>query len=250
MEPPVHLWARRHHRAPHPRARLVCLPHAGGSASYFAPVAKALAPEIDVLAIQYPGRQDRRNEPAVDTVEALADLITPVLLPCTDLPLALFGHSMGASIGYEVARRLEKAGTAPLVLIVSARRAPTRHRAETTHLRDDAGLVAAVQALGGANSRLLDDPEVRSMVLPALRSDYRAAETYRPGPGTVSCPITALVGESDPKCTPDEAGSWRDHTTGDFTLLTFPGGHFYLDQQAPAVLDVLKERFRTLTAER
>ncbi|MDT0615639.1 thioesterase II family protein [Streptomyces lancefieldiae] len=250
MGPSTDLWLRRYHPAPQARVRLACLPHAGGSASYFAPVARSLAPGIDVLAVQYPGRQDRLSEPPVDTVEALADLIAPVLLPYADLPLALFGHSMGASVGYEVARRLEKAGNAPLVLVVSGRRAPVRHRAETTHLRDDAGLVAEVQALGGANSRLLDDPELRSMALPALRSDYRAAETYRPGPGAVSCPVTALVGESDPKCTLDEASSWREHTAGDFALHTFPGGHFYLDQQAPAVLDVLGERIRALTAAR
>ncbi|UED87197.1 thioesterase II family protein [Streptomyces profundus] len=237
-------WVRRYHPAPEARTRLVCLPHAGGSASYFHGVSKALSPAIDVLAVQYPGRQDRASEPGVPSIEELADQVVAALRPWADRPLTLFGHSMGASLGFEVGIRLEAAGVRLTALFASGRRAPSRHRHETVHLRDDEGLIAEVKSLAGTASSLLGDEEVLRMVLPAIRNDYRAAETYRPEPGPrLSCPVLALVGDRDPKCTVDEARSWGEHTGGAFELRVFPGGgHFYLNDSVPAILDLIRER--------
>ncbi|GGV16258.1 thioesterase [Streptomyces litmocidini] len=230
-------WVRRYHPAPQAPARLVCFPHAGGSATFYFPVSRALSPSVDVLAIQYPGRQDRRAEPCVDDMGTLADLVTDELGPWLDRPVALFGHSMGATLAYEVARRLEAAGTTPLGLFASGRGAPSRQRDERTHLATDDHLLAELRRLSGTETRMLDDEELVRMILPAVRSDYRAVETYRHRPGPpLRCPVLALVGDADPKATVEEARSWADHTTGPFTLRVFPGGHFYLNDQAPAVL--------------
>src|SRR5438093_882622 len=97
------LWIRRFQPLPDARARLLCLPHAGGSASFFLPVAHALAPDVEVLAVQYPGRQDRRGEDCVDNVPEFADRLLDALAGWLDRPLALFGHSMGALVGFELA---------------------------------------------------------------------------------------------------------------------------------------------------
>jgi surfactin synthase thioesterase subunit len=235
------LWVRRFHPAPDAPARLVCLPHAGGSASFYFPVSRHLSPAIDVLAIQYPGRQDRRTEKCVETVEALADHVVEAIRSWMDAPITLFGHSMGASVAFEVTLRLEAAGITPSALFVSGRRAPSRYREEQVHLRDDDGLIAEIKALSGTESQLLGDEEVLRMVLPSIRSDYRAAETYRyPADGTkVSCPIYALIGDNDVKSTVEEADSWRVHTTGEFTLRVFPGGHFYLNSSSGAIMDMI-----------
>src|ERR1700712_4687720 len=115
-------WIRRFHESPGASARLVCFPHAGGAATYFYPLSRTLAPSIEALAVQYPGRQDRRAEPCVDDIHELADLVAPALLEWADRPLALFGHSMGATLAFEVAGRLEKAGVRPAGLFVSGRR--------------------------------------------------------------------------------------------------------------------------------
>lgn len=104
-------WIRRFHPDPDAPHRLVCFPHAGGSAKYFVPVARSLSPLCDVLAIQYPGRQDRRGESNIDNLEHLAAIIVDVLLPLADRPLTFFGHSMGATIAFEAARRLEAHNT-------------------------------------------------------------------------------------------------------------------------------------------
>ncbi|RBM04441.1 thioesterase II family protein [Streptomyces sp. PT12] len=235
-------WVRRYHPAPDARTRLVCLPHAGGSASYFFPVSRSLSPAIDVLALQYPGRQERAKEPCLDTVEELADRVVEAVTPFVDRPVALFGHSMGASIGFEVARRLEAAGTTPVVLFASGRRAPSRFRTEKVHQRDDDGIVAEMKKLSGTDASLLGDEEVLRMILPAIRNDYKAAETYRPDPSLkLATPVYALTGDSDPQCTLEEAKAWAEHTTGAFDIEVFPGGHFYLNACVPQILGLIKD---------
>ncbi|RMI36271.1 thioesterase II family protein [Streptomyces triticirhizae] len=241
-------WTQRFHPRPDAPVRLACLPHAGGAASYFHPVSAALAPDIDVLAIQYPGRQNRRTEPPLTTIEDLADGVAAAIQPFTDRPLALFGHSLGALVAYETARRLTQAGTPPLTLIASGRRAPSRHREENVHQRSDDGILAEIRSLGGTDARLLDDPEIQAMVLPAVRADYQAVETYRHPEGpTLTSPVLALVGDNDHLATLDEVRDWKRHTTGAFDLTTYPGGHFYLNDHAPAVIAAIRDHLTTLT---
>jgi pyochelin biosynthetic protein PchC len=237
-------WVRRYRPAPTAAIRLVCLPHAGGSASFFLPVADALCPDVDVLAVQYPGRQDRRLDPMIDDLDTLADAVVAALLPWLDRPFAFFGHSMGATLAFEVSRRLEQgASPAPLHLFASGRRAPCRHRDEDVHLGDDERIIAELKELSGTDTRVLGEEELLRMVLPAIRNDYRATETYRYRPGPpLSCPITVLTGEDDPKTTPREARAWREHTTGPFSLLVYPGGHFYLAEHQSEVLDAITDR--------
>ncbi|HEY8984557.1 MAG TPA: alpha/beta fold hydrolase [Streptomyces sp.] len=236
------LWIRRFADARDAPFRVVCFPHAGGAASYFLPVAKALAPGAEVLAVQYPGRQDRRHEPGVTSVVGLAETIASVLRPSLDRPTVLFGHSMGASVAFEVARRLERAGTVPLALFVSGRVAPTRLRRESVHQRGDAGLLAEVRKLSGTDARVFDDDELVRMFLPALRSDYTAVETYRFEPGPrLEAPVHVHIGDTDPRVTPDEAADWREQTNGRFSLRIHTGGHFYLDAHRAEVVRAISE---------
>jgi surfactin synthase thioesterase subunit len=238
----VETWVRRLRRTVDSEISLVCLPHAGGSASFYLPLAAAMPPQIEVLAVQYPGRQDRRADPLIGSIAELADRLAGVLRPLADGRLALFGHSMGAVVGYETALRLERGGAAgPEMLFASGRPAPSRHRSGTVHLRDDDGIVAEIARLNGTAPALLADPEIRAMILPALRSDYRAIETYRYQDSAVlRCPITALAGAADPHTTVDEARAWAGHTTASFVLRVFPGDHFFINPALPAVVDAVR----------
>ncbi|MGI5282738.1 thioesterase II family protein [Nonomuraea polychroma] len=223
------LWIRRFRPADGGAPRLICLPHAGGAASYFFPLATAISPAVEVLAIQYPGRQDRRAESCVGDLHELAAEIFARLEWRTGRPLALFGHSMGATLAYEVARLVEADGGTVEHLFVSGRRGPECRRGDRMRLLSDDDLIAEMAALNGTDARLLADEDVRAMVLRTLRGDYRAIETYvhRGGP-KLACPVTALVGDDDPVTTVTEAEAWGSFTVGPFDLRVFPGGHFYL----------------------
>ncbi|MDH6222988.1 thioesterase II family protein [Streptomyces pseudovenezuelae] len=180
--------------------REACLPYAGGSASFFFPVIRALHPSVEVLAFQYPGRQTRLHELRIDNIPEFADQIFAALQHLDDKPLALFGHSMGTVLGYEVALRIQDAGlTTPVRLFASGRRALSRYGDERVHTASDAELVAEIRTLSGTNEMLRGDPEVLAMILPAIRSDYTAIERYRHEPGRrLNCPVTMLTGDRAP----------------------------------------------------
>lgn len=235
-------WIRRFHPSPQATARLVCLPYAGGAAPYYFPLSKALSPTTEVLSVQYPGRQDRFNEACIEDIATLADRITDELVPWTDRPLALFGHSMGAAVGFEIALRLEQRGVKPLGLFASARRAPSVAGDQRHHLASDEELVQELMRLNTANAELLADGSLLPLVLPTIRSDYRASELHHSPPSArLHCPIIALTGEDDPVVDADGVRNWIRHTSGDFRMRVFPGGHFYLDDHAEAVRQEITE---------
>ncbi|MBE4734231.1 MULTISPECIES: thioesterase II family protein [Streptomyces] len=240
-------WLRRFHpQDPAPRLgsealRLICFPHAGGAASAFLPLARALAPAVEVVAAQYPGRQDRRGERPIDDMDRLADALTEQVRSRVTGPYALFGHSMGAVAAYEVARRLaERSLPGPEALILSGRGAPTARPARYDSLRTDEDILRVVRLLGGTTPRVLEDPELREMVMPALRADYRAIGGYewRPGP-RLDVPFTVLVADDDPVVSVDEAKAWGELTTATTTTRVFGGGHFFLDTQLPGLVEAV-----------
>ncbi|WP_201769652.1 thioesterase II family protein [Amycolatopsis orientalis] len=228
-------WTRCFHPAPAAEMRLVAFPHAGGSASAYRALSSLLSPAIEVHSAQYPGRQDRLGEPVIDDLHVLADRLVDVV-SALPKPFALFGHSMGAIVAFEVTRRLEARGLVPAALFVSARRGPDLYKEKSHHLADDTTFLAEVGRLGGTAAMVLDDPDIRALALPALRGDYKAVETYRYRPGPdVSCPVVALAGDADPVLDVQDLENWREHTTGSFETELFKGGHFYLDDNLDAV---------------
>jgi pyochelin biosynthesis protein PchC len=243
-------WIRTFCPSQESDVRLFCFPFAGGAASYFYPFAAALAPQIEVQAVQYPGRQDRHREPCLGTIPDLAEAIFDVVRHTADRPYLFFGHSMGAIIAYEVTRMLEREGLpGPEWLLVSGQRAPSRQQPEDFHLRDDAQLVEELRTLGGTDPRWLDDKELLATILPPIRNDYRAIETYAYVPGPpLGCPVTALAADDDPYTSIPDVAAWREHSTGAFDLRVFTGGHFFLDTCRPEVTDIITGARQRATA--
>jgi surfactin synthase thioesterase subunit len=234
-------WLRRFGRAVPGTPRLVCFPHAGGAAATFRPLAKELEPDVEVVAVQYPGRQDRRHErPATDLAAMAADLAAVLdELPASS-GVGYLGHSMGAVLAFEVARRVARR---PEVLLASASRSPANVWIDPAIVAGEQALEREILALGATTPEVLAHPDLRAMVLPAVRADYAALAAYRARPGaTVPIPIVALVGDADPRVSVAHAARWAEHTSGRFELKVFPGGHFYL-------IPRLSELARTVEAE-
>jgi surfactin synthase thioesterase subunit len=247
-------WIRRYHPAPGAPARLLCFPHAGGSAGAHHALSASVKGTVETLAVQYPGRLDRFSEPFA---ERLDDIVDAVLDAVRDAgpdgsaadgrPLALFGHSMGAVLAFETARRLEAEGRAPVALFVSGREGPSLPVGTRLpeHPSDD-DLLAELRLLSGTADELLSSPDFLQLALPPLRADYAmlSAYAYRPGP-PLRCPVVALTGDSDPRVTVDGVAEWERETEGPFTRHVLPGGHFYLDDHLPYVADVITSSLRT-----
>jgi surfactin synthase thioesterase subunit len=230
-------WFRRFTTAAGNGPRLVCFPHAGGSATAFKDLARALPAHVDVLSVQYPGRQDRYREAPFTAlaplVEAVGEELTRELAADPGRPYALFGHSMGALIAFETARLLASRGElpGPQRLFLSGRGGPDTGSLPY-HLYDDADVLDDVRRLGGTDQAMLDDPDVLELVLPALRADYRALGTYRwRGGEPLATAVTALTGDRDPMMRAEDAHTWRAHTSGDFAVKVFPGGHLFVLEQ-------------------
>ncbi|MFB9306586.1 thioesterase II family protein [Kibdelosporangium philippinense] len=228
-------------RRPFAETRVVCLPHAGGSASFFNQWGPRLPARTELWAVQYPGREDRIDDPPAAQVVSLAAEIAEEAAGLTGLPTILFGHSFGALVAYEVARLLEHRYHRPVAgLVVSGRRPPMDPAEGSVHVRTDDGLVDELERLGGPGAAVLGDPVLRSVFLPAVRSDYRLSESYRHRAGSaLSCPVLALIGREDPEVDARQAAGWAQCTTGPFELDSLPGGHFYLIEHQADVLSRL-----------
>jgi pyochelin biosynthetic protein PchC len=231
-------WLRCYRPRPGATVRLICFPFACGSAIFFRPWVDALPDTVELVAVQYPGRLDRFAEPAVADMDTMVKSVMWVLPGLLDRPVAMFGHSMGAAIAFEVARALQERHQFTLRrLFVSGRPPPGHHRPERKHLEPDDVLWDELRRLGGTTADAMAHEGLRATLLPAMRGDYRLIETYRPVPGGVlDSPVTALLGDQDPEVTVAEARGWAAHTSTGFRLRVFPGHHFYIASQPDAVV--------------
>jgi pyochelin biosynthetic protein PchC len=241
-------WIRPLNNVVRPAARLVCFPHSGGSATSYTAWASLVPADVQLLAVQYAGRGDRLAESPSGSIGEMSGRIAAELLRLdrevpfrAHVPLGLFGHSLGAVIAYETALTLRGRGRPPAGLFVSGSAAPGARRSPLTHRTTDAELWSAVCALGGVDPAIAENPDLRDLVLPALRADVRAGERYRPAPGTppLSCPIRCYHSPEDPLTRDADMAAWAARTTGDFTLRERPGGHFHLWKDAHELVEDL-----------
>ncbi len=195
----------------------------------------------DVRAVQLPGRGSRFRERPHTRVRDVAAAACEGLEPhLADAPFALFGHSFGALVAFELARELRRrGGPKPVHLFISARRGPRRPDPHPPlHGLPEARFLEEVRArYGGIPDAVLKEPELLALLLPTLRSDLEAVETYSyESEPPLEVPISAFGGLDDPWATLDDLQAWQDETRASFSLTRFPGGHFYLDASAASLL--------------
>ncbi|AEF36218.1 MULTISPECIES: thioesterase II family protein [Mycolicibacter] len=217
--------------------KLYIFPHAGGSPQYYLPFSKAFTTDVKRIGVQYPGKGGNHDLGAFTSIEDLADRVCEKLAPPADECAAFFGHSMGALLAFEVARRFEANGTRIAALFVSAAGAPGR--AGYDNIGDsDRGLLEAVSQMTGVNPEFLENEEFAAKILPTLRGLKAIANYDCPPEARVSCPIVAFHGDEDDVATADKVAPWAERTTAEFSARTFtaPGHHFYLNDHLPELV--------------
>ena len=236
---------RRFSASAHRLTRLVAFPWCGAGASVYRRLAASLSDQVDLVAVQLPGREDRYNERRLVRMEDVVESVIGDIIPLLDRPVALFGHSMGALVAYEVALALRKRlGQEPMSLIVSGHGAP--HCGESSnqcwHAADEEAFIQNLRVLGGTPGALLEDPSTLRAFVPTLRADYEVVETYRPRPEpSFSCPLLACAGGLDQEVSPETMHAWMPYTTGPCELHWFSGDHFYLCSQPARLVRRLEE---------
>ena len=220
----------------------------GGATATYRAWAQALPDAVELCICQLPGREARFGEPCLTlvapAVEAAVASLQQLAPFAPRLPVALFGHSLGALLAYETARVLTaRDNPRPLHLFVSGHRGPhLPRRRPSLHTRCDAELLVALQLFGGSPASVLANPDLMRLLLPIIRADLAMAESYEHQAGEpLACPVTAFGGESDPEANQDELAAWSHQTTGRFRMRLLPGDHFYLQQpqQEKALLEEL-----------
>lgn len=216
-------------------SRLVCFPHAGGSASFFSGW-DALLPDVEVHAVRYPGRAERISEPCATDLRALAASIAEAIGEAGwAAPVALFGHSLGAVIALETARALDGMGRPAAHLFASGSRdaALPEQALGDEDAEDDDDVAIQLLELGGTPRELTTDPEFLELVLPYVQADTRLFHSYQHRASPVlSCQVTTITGNKDMH---SDRRPWRE-LTGSLTEHLVPGNHFYLLDRPPADL--------------
>lgn len=236
-----------HHPVASSRLRLYCFSYAGGSASIYTPWRELLDGEVDLCAIQLPGRGMRLKEEPVKLLPELVQKVAQQIANEPAVPFAFFGHSLGSLVAFEVTRFLVRYQLArPVHMFASGAGAPQRRSAvPRLHEMDDAAMTAALAKYNGTPPEVLQHRELMELVAPAIRADFGLAAdyAYRAGP-PLDLPITVFQGTHDPDVNVEQAEAWRLETQGPCDIHWFDGDHFFVDGARAAVVERINTALR------
>ena len=234
---------------PNPQAnlRLFCFPYAGGSAAIFRTWPNNLPSHVEVCAVEYPGRGRQIKSAPLTRLEPLVEAIAPVLLPYLDKPFALFGHSMGGLVSFELTRLLRSQySLSPFHLFISARRAPQfPFTKPPLHILSDPDLQDELRTLNGTPKAVLESAELMQMFLPILRADFAVLETYiyiQKQP--LECPITVFGGLQDQEVSHEALQAWREQTNAAFSLHEFNRDHFFIHSHQELLFKLISQELQ------
>jgi surfactin synthase thioesterase subunit len=245
--------------APSASVQLFCLPYAGASASLYWKWQPRLPSWIEICPVELPGHGRNITEAPLTTVAAMVERLLPDVQRSIRGPFALFGHSMGAVLAFELARSLERAACGdlgvtraslePRVVFASGTDAPSqRDPRRYLALHSDEAILAELRRLAGTPAAVLADAELMELMLPILRADFAACAEYgAERECRVRCPIEVFGGALD-TTTPEGLEGWREHTTADFALRMFSGGHFFIHDDVDQLLEHIVHRLEGLRA--
>ncbi len=225
--------------------RLICLPFAGGSATAFRDWLPYLPDVVELNAVEIPGRGHRLSEPLIRKIDLLVQAIGQGIKSYLDKPFVIFGHSMGALLGFELTHYLtDQLDAKPLHLFLSGRGAPDRpNREEPIHHLPEKTFIEKIRHYNGTPKQVLEHEELMQIMLPILRSDFEVCETYRyKEKPQLTVPLTVFGGLKDASATPDDLEAWSAFTSGPFARRMFPGDHFFiLNEKMTLIQAILRD---------
>lgn len=228
------------------RLRLVCFSYAGAGGYVFRRWIDKLPGDVQICAIQLPGREDRVRERLPTDIDLLVNQLVDELSGYLDGPYAAFGHSLGAIIGTEVVRRLAAEGAIPPshLFVSGSRPLPDIHDGRRRlHLLGDDELIEHLRTLNGTPAEVLDDERMRKYVLRLVRSDYTMLDTYQHRPGAdLACPVTVLAGDNDPHTQGHDLQHWSTISSGPTEVIILPGDHFFVHSAEKQLLRLVSQR--------
>lgn len=222
------------------KIRLICFPFAGGSASFFHSWQALMPDEVELVAIELPGRASRIREPLITDSNELLNQLEELDVLNVEKPFAFFGHSMGAHIAFELSRRLRQSDKPqPVHLYLSGRGAPhIKNEKKKIHALPEKEFIQQIASLNGMPQEVLSNPELMELVSPILRADCKLLETWAyKEDEKLNVPITAMMGAEDPSATHNKVERWADLSSKSFRLYQFPGDHFFINTAKQAVVD-------------
>ncbi|WP_196137568.1 thioesterase II family protein [Aliikangiella sp. G2MR2-5] len=244
-------WFLTPQRILDPQLRVFCFPYAGGSASTYIPWAKKLPYNVELVAVQPPGRSSRiLEEPYTDMNELITSLF-PEFVNLTDKPYILFGHSLGSRVAFELAKKcLQEKVNLPLHFFASGSRAPfIPCREEPIYNLPDNEFVDRLRTLNGTPAEVLQNKELMELCIPLLRSDFKIADTYLANTETV-IPLSASVlsGTNDIEITSEDLNAWKKVFSKIDELKYIEGDHFFIESNRDSVIDFVNSTInKTLT---
>lgn len=224
------------------------MPHAGAGASAFAQWPQLLPSDVEAVAIQLPGREDRIRETPFTQVSPLVRALVQVIRPYLTLPVAFFGHSSGGVLAFELATAMRRRlRVEPAHLFISGYPAPDAARPEQSHKLPDDEFAQHIAGLGGMPGELLADKSALRLLLPTVRAELEMWETHQVSRSApLTSPITVFGGEHDPRVTADELAGWRSRTAGRFRLRLFDGNHFFMRAHRDELMAEIISDLRTI----
>jgi surfactin synthase thioesterase subunit len=213
------------------------------------PWRRLLPSAVEVLPARLPGREGRFEEEPITAFPRLLSLLAVEVERFLDAPFALFGHSLGALVAFELARLLRQRGSpAPVALLVAGRAAPHLPFPSPLYQLPAKQFLAAIQERYGAfDDEIQRDEDLLARFEPVLRADFTLFDTYRYVEGEpLDCPITVFGGSRDPRTPEPALRAWERHTANEFTWRLFPGGHFFFEKDELVLRDLLDEVSRRL----
>lgn len=235
-------WIKIFHPCPQPRLRLFCFHPSASGASLFRLWSKYLPSDIEVCAIQLPGRETRIKEPLITQWDDLLPPLTQTLKPLIiEYPFVFFGHSLGALICFEIARKLRKQKLpTPECLLISGRRAPQIPIDNPLHQASNQILISTLREYGGTPEAVLQNQDLMELFLPILRADFTLNEKYiYSSEISLEIPIFAFRGENDIAVNLEKLSGWEEHTFSSFDLHEFPGGHMFFQQEPKTLIETI-----------